>query len=129
MPRPRNFYEGGSTSGEHPARRRLEFFVAPTADADFNAIRLPLVVVACWRLNHVLFDFESPFVAPETKDEFLLLSRTIAANPGSPMAIFGHADASGDDEYNKRLSGRRARVVHAVLTRDVAAWEELFSSA
>ena len=126
--RPRNFYEGGSTSGQHPARRRLELFVAPTAADDFNAIRLPLVVVACWRLNHVLFDFDSSFVAPETKAELLLLSRTIDANPGSPMAIFGHADPTGDDEYNKRLSGRRARAVHAVLTRDIAAWEDLFSN-
>jgi peptidoglycan hydrolase-like protein with peptidoglycan-binding domain len=127
MSRPRDFYEGGSTTGQHPARRRLELFVAPTAAEELNAIRLPLVVVACWRLNHVLFDFDSSFVAPETRAELLLLSRTIDANPGSPMAIFGHADPSGDDEYNKRLSGRRARAVHAVLTRDVTAWEDLFS--
>ena len=109
MPRPRNFYEGGSTSGQHPARRRLELLVAPTAADDFNAIRLPLVVVACWRLNHVLFEFDSSFVAPETKSEFLILSRIVDANPGSPMAIFGHADPM------VRISSARDRSFQSIV--------------
>jgi peptidoglycan hydrolase-like protein with peptidoglycan-binding domain len=124
-----SFFQGGSTAGEHPVARRLEFFVAPTSEEAFNTVRVPLVAVACWRMNHALFDFDSSFVSPETKAELPLLAQIVDGNPGCPAAIFGHADPTGDDEHNKRLSGRRARAIHALLTRDLAAWEDLFSTA
>lgn len=44
-----------------------------------------------------------------------------------PISIFGHADPVGDDEYNKRLSGRRATAIYALLTRKTKLWEELYS--
>jgi len=44
------------------------------------------------------------------------------------MSIFGHADPTGDDPYNKALSGRRATAIYALLTRDTDKWEKLFSS-
>lgn len=102
--------------------------VAPTTGDGFNTVREPLVAVACWRLNHALFEFDSSFVTPETKPELALLAQIADANPGCPAAIFGHADPTGDDEHNKHLSGRRARAIHALLTRDVGAWEDLYSN-
>ncbi|HEY6946596.1 MAG TPA: hypothetical protein VI431_15765 [Candidatus Acidoferrum sp.] len=60
---------------------------------------------------------------------------------GAPISIFGHADPSfqgnfepasptahSGDEYNKTLSGRRAIAVYALLTRDAAIWNNLFSN-
>jgi hypothetical protein len=44
-----------------------------------------------------------------------------------PLSIFGHADPVGNDDYNKRLSGRRATAMYAMLVRDTALWEELYS--
>jgi hypothetical protein len=43
-----------------------------------------------------------------------------------PLSLFGHADPVGDDAYNKALSGRRARAIHALLIRDVDAWKSLY---
>ena len=48
-------------------------------------------------------------------------------HPKAPISIFGHADPVGDDNYNKKLSGRRARAIYGLLTRDTGLWEELFS--
>lgn len=50
-----------------------------------------------------------------------------ADHPGALLALFGHADPVGQDAPNKTLSGRRAIAVYAVLTRDTAAWETLYS--
>jgi hypothetical protein len=44
-----------------------------------------------------------------------------------PLSVFGHADPTGDDEFNKILSGRRAQSVYGLLTRDVALLESIFS--
>jgi hypothetical protein len=44
------------------------------------------------------------------------------------LSIFGHADPTGQDPYNKDLSGRRAKAVYGLLIRDTALWEELYTS-
>jgi peptidoglycan hydrolase-like protein with peptidoglycan-binding domain len=49
-------------------------------------------------------------------------------HPGAPLSIFGHADPVGDDDYNKKLSGRRATAVYGMLTRNTDLWEELYSN-
>ncbi|MBC8071880.1 MAG: peptidoglycan-binding protein [Deltaproteobacteria bacterium] len=124
---PAAFADGGSTVGDHGLGRRLPLFVAPTTDGRSNVVAFPLVAIACWRLNHVLFGFDSSFVMPETKDELARLAPLVRGNPGAPAALFGHADPVGDIEYNKRLSGRRALAVFGILVRDADIWEELFS--
>ncbi len=123
-----NPFDGGSASGNHPVKLRLAFDVAPTTKEGFNTVRVPLVAIACWRLNHAVFDFDSSFVTPETREELALLAKVVKANPDSPLAVFGHADPTGEDEANKVLSGRRARAIYAVLRRNVSAWESLFSA-
>jgi hypothetical protein len=112
--------------------------VAPTTvdnPAAFNLVRQPLSPVACANLpdRHFLFDSSAP--APEPGRPFELLQaafKAFAAKllefPLSPMSIFGHADPVGKDLYNKFLSERRARAIFAILVRDVAIWEKLFSN-
>jgi hypothetical protein len=40
--------------------------------------------------------------------------------------VYGHADPTGGEQYNKDLSERRARAVAAVLTHDARAFEEIY---
>ncbi len=47
--------------------------------------------------------------------------------PDGKLAVFGHADAVGKEADNKALSERRAQSVHAFLTKDVDAWEALYT--
>src|SRR4051812_15719159 len=42
------------------------------------------------------------------------------------LAVFGHADAVGEELSNKQLSERRAKSVQAYLAKDVKPWEELY---
>jgi outer membrane protein OmpA-like peptidoglycan-associated protein len=75
-------------------------------------------------LEDVHFDFDK---ATLTKEEKVILKRNIQLlkdNPKAKVRIAGCTSASGTDEYNQRLSERRAEavqeyLVHAgVITRD-----------
>jgi outer membrane protein OmpA-like peptidoglycan-associated protein len=120
-------FGGFGFTGPHPGSD-VPLQVAPTTTDQFNTLKLQLIPIACWRLNRAVFHFDSSFVRPEAAGELGRLKSLVEANPEAPASVFGHADPSGDDDYNKVLSGRRARAIYALLIRDVAAWEELFSS-
>jgi hypothetical protein len=118
----------GGVYGKHADRAKLPLYVAPTDQQDFNALRLILLPIACWRLEDLRFDFDSSFVRPEAAEEMAALAGLRKEHPGAGASIFGHADPVGDDDYNKKLSGRRAIAIYALLTRDVARWEKLYSN-
>lgn len=48
-------------------------------------------------------------------------------HPEGKVAVFGHADAVGQEDSNKTLSERRAKAIHAFLVKDPVAWEELYN--
>lgn len=107
------------------------FSVSPTASSGFNTLRRPLRPSACWRIDDLRFDFDSSFIKPDAAKEFALLaslrSPTATGEAALLLSVFGHADPTGEDDYNKTLSGRRATAVYALLVRDAALWEELYS--
>lgn len=117
----------GGVSGVHPGGGD-SFHVAPTPAGARNTLRLQILPIACWRIEDLRFDFDSSFVRPEAAAEMTDLAALHQAHPGAPLSIFGHADPTGDDDYNKTLSGRRARAIYALLIRDVDAWEKLYSN-
>jgi hypothetical protein len=117
----------GGVAGRHPATTGNERLVAPSTAAESNTLRWPLVAVACWRADDVRFNFDSSLVSPELALDLRHLQLLRAAHPESPASIFGHADPVGSDEYNKQLSGRRARAIYGLLVRDAAIWEDLFA--
>jgi hypothetical protein len=123
----------GGTGAEHAPIPPLSVLAGPATGAESNLIRSAIFPVACWRIGDIRFHFDSSFVVPEARAEFQTLSRLIkdrtqALGP-PPLSVFGHADPTGNDEYNKALSGRRAAAIYAALTRRTEVWEDLFSNA
>ncbi|MET1023336.1 MAG: peptidoglycan-binding protein [Pseudoxanthomonas sp.] len=111
--------------------------VAPTFASAGNRLRLPLRAIGCWRAAHAHFAFDASFIDPGMRNDLrhLGLQRRRLAVVGldgqpvyPPASLYAHADPSGDDAYNKRLAARRAQALHALLTRDVARWEQLYST-
>ena len=103
--------------------------VAPSENGEFNTYRFTLNLVACWRLDDIRFEFDSSFIHPEAASEFHILAELRSKYPQAPLTVFGHADPVGNDEYNKRLSGRRAMAVYGMLVRDTAMWEKLYKDS
>jgi hypothetical protein len=118
----------GGISGDHLAPEKLPARVGASTGDEKNTLRDPLVVVACWRMDDIRFEFDSSFIGPSAKEEFELLSVLVKRHAKAPLSVFGHADPVGDDAYNKKLSGRRATAVYALLTRNTDLWEKLYSN-
>jgi hypothetical protein len=119
--------DDGGMSALHDSSVDVPVLVALSTAGDRNTVRAALLPVACWRMDDVRFDFDSSFIVPAARKEIGLLVALIEQHPGCPAAIFGHADPTGNDDYNKALSGRRARAIYGLVTRDPAQWETLWS--
>jgi outer membrane protein OmpA-like peptidoglycan-associated protein len=64
-------------------------------------------------LSDVLFDFNKATLRPGAREKLAKIAGIILAHPGLRMEAEGHADAVGADDYNQRLSERRAQSVSA----------------
>lgn len=56
----------------------------------------------------LLYDFDSDAVKPDARANLQSLAQSLDKYPGSDLLILGHTDSVGTDDYNKRLSVRRA---------------------
>ncbi len=69
----------------------------------------------------ILFDFDSDRLRGESTPTLDELFTTLDTHPELNVVIEGHTDASGDDDYNRELSNRRARaVVDHLVARGIA---------
>jgi len=126
----------------HPARFELPALVAPVPAGDapksHNTIRAQLIAIGCMRIFKEGFAFDSSLVSPEAEKSLtrfaklmLAIRRQDDAEPKRfpPCSVFGHTDPTGEVGYNKTLSGRRARAVYALLTRNTEIWDDLYQHA
>ena len=124
----------GGISADHAADPHRTVRVAPTEAGEFNAVQHELTPVACVQLSDVLFEFDSSIVRPDAKAVMKSLAKLreedqrVSPTAMRPASVFAHADPTGDDNYNKKLSGRRAQAVYGMLTRNTDLWEELYSN-
>ncbi|MCS7297125.1 MAG: OmpA family protein [Bacteroidia bacterium] len=73
---------------------------------------LPIEMEATFALRNIYFDFNSDQLRPESIPELQRLRRLLQENPNIRVRFSGHTDAIGSDEYNQKLSERRARAVY-----------------
>ncbi len=64
----------------------------------------------------LLFDVDKADLRPEAKQELTELARILNKYEDTNVLIEGHTDSSGPDEYNQRLSERRAASVASHLS-------------
>lgn len=77
---------------------------------DIYLERIELIVPIV--LNNIYYDFDSDDLRPESKAELdLNLKKTMSDNPNIIVEIGSHTDSNGSEQYNKKLSERRAKSV------------------
>jgi hypothetical protein len=118
----------GGMSGDHPPQQRRPALVAPSMSDEYNTIGIVFIPIACWKVDDIRFEFGSSFIKPDARDEMQELDSLMKAHPGAPLSIFGHADPVGQDDFNKKLSGRRSQAVYGLLTRNTDLWEDLYKN-
>jgi len=63
----------------------------------------------------VLFDFDSAQIRPDAERTLAEVAEVIKGYPKRPVRIEGHTDSVASDDYNQKLSERRAASVRAWL--------------
>ncbi|HVT56817.1 MAG TPA: OmpA family protein [Thermoanaerobaculia bacterium] len=63
----------------------------------------------------VLFDFDSATVRADAERTLREVSTVLASYPGRPVRLEGHTDAIASEDYNQKLSERRAVAVRSWL--------------
>jgi outer membrane protein OmpA-like peptidoglycan-associated protein len=66
-------------------------------------------------LSDVLFDTASANLKPGAREKLARVSGILSSHPGLRLEVEGHTDSVGTDDYNQRLSERRAESVRAYL--------------
>jgi len=103
--------EGGIAAKHTPVQEHVGL-VGPTTENEFNTLRAGFIPVACWRVEDFRFAFDSSMVEPEIAVELEHLTQLLEEHPppsktrpapGFPLSVFGHADPTGNDDYNKTL--------------------------
>ena len=73
----------------------------------------------------VFFDFDKSDLTPQALEIIRAAAANAKAGNVVRLAVTGHADRSGSDRYNQRLSERRARAVTAELGRQGIAQNDI----
>lgn len=76
---------------------------------------MPKAQVVGTSVNNVLFDFDKDVVKPENYVALNELAILLQENPKAHVTLAGHTDSVGSEEYNLKLSQRRAANVRAYL--------------
>ncbi|HEX2080957.1 MAG TPA: OmpA family protein [Longimicrobium sp.] len=63
----------------------------------------------------VLFPFDSDQILPAGRENLRQLANSLREYPGTEVLIVGHTDSQGSDDYNMRLSYRRAESARQFL--------------
>ena len=68
-------------------------------------------------MSDVLFDTGKYTLRPGAREKLAKISGIVLAHPGLSLAVEGHTDSVGGDEYNQRLSEQRAAAVRDYLVQ------------
>ncbi len=94
------------------------------SDKDFTLDPIQVSTVAenvTLVLNNIFFDFDQTTLKPESFPELNRIVSLMKEKTGMEIEIAGHADATGPEPYNLKLSEKRARsVVKYLITEGVA---------
>jgi outer membrane protein OmpA-like peptidoglycan-associated protein len=66
-------------------------------------------------MSDVLFDFDKATLKPGAREKLAKVSGILLAYPGLKLAVEGYTDSIGSDEYNQKLSEKRADSVRDYL--------------
>jgi OmpA-OmpF porin, OOP family len=82
---------------------------------------VPIEIGQVVRLNNVFFDFDKSDLRPESFVELDRVVKLLAENPAIEIEMSAHTDNRGSDDYNFKLSDRRARsVTDYILSKGIA---------
>ena len=97
--------------------------VEPVTESEEYVLQFPLANIAAPVLiENIFFDFDRATLRPESSTALDELVKLLNENPNVTIELSAHTDYKGSDQYNERLSQRRAEsVVGYLIDHGIAA--------
>jgi OOP family OmpA-OmpF porin len=75
------------------------------------------------------FGFNEDNLAPRTQRQLEIVAQILKTDANKQLTISGHTDALGTEEYNKKLSARRATIVKDFLVKTGVREDQIITVA
>ena len=100
-----------------------ELRVEPVLESEEYVLQFPLAsITAPVLINNIFYDFDKATLRPESEKALDALVVLLNENPNVTIELSSHTDNRGSDQYNERLSQRRAEsVVNYLIEHGIAA--------
>ena len=97
--------------------------VVDTEESEEHVLQFPLAsITAPVLIDNIFYDFDRATLRPESEKALDSLVLLLEENPNVTIELSAHCDYKGSDEYNKRLSQRRAEsVVNYLIAHGIKA--------
>ena len=97
--------------------------VEPVTESEEYVLQFPLANIAAPVLiENIFYDFDKATLRPESATALDELVKLLNENPNVTIELSAHTDYKGSDQYNERLSQRRAEsVVNYLIEHGIAA--------
>ena len=96
---------------------QTELHVVETDESQEHVLQFPLAsITAPVLIDNIHYDFDRATLRPESMAALDSLVTLLNTNPHVAIELSAHCDYKGKDDYNKRLSQRRAEAVAHYLT-------------
>lgn len=95
-------------------------YVGDTApkDTSVQCARPATPSLGCGSIIHgINFDFDSAAIRPDSEPVFATLFKGLSGDRSASITIEGHTSSEGTNDYNQRLSERRAQAIVADLVK------------
>lgn len=100
--------------------------VEPVEESQEYVLQFPLAsITAPVLIDNIFYDFDKATLRPESTASLDELIKLLNENPNVTIELSAHCDYFGRDEYNKRLSQKRAESVVAYLIEHGIAEDRL----
>lgn len=104
----------GNQIGAYMDRQEAELRQAIAASEASAISREQDVLIATFR-SEVMFDFDSATLKPGGQAEIARIAAVLNKYPQTMLQVEGHTDSVGAEDYNQRLSEKRANAVKTAL--------------
>ena len=100
-----------------------ELRVEPVLESEEYVLQFPLAsITAPVLIDNIFYDFDKATLRPESTEALDNLVALLNENPNVTIELSSHTDNRGSDQYNERLSQRRAEsVVNYLIEHGIAA--------
>ena len=97
--------------------------VEPVKESEEYVLQFPLAsITAPVLIDNIFYDFDKATLRPESTEALDQLVKLLNENPHVTIELSAHTDYKGSDQYNERLSQRRAEsVVKYLIAHGIAS--------